>query len=503
MATYRPTIGPRLDSVKRLSVHAGDARALPRAVRLWDRGRRAGDTRPVKPTRVLAVAGSLAAVAIVLVTRRWRGRPVPGRRDRAGATIEEVAHAPVVAAHAVATEIAPEVYLLGPWGRTQTNAYLVSDGASWILVDAGWKGDGPRIQAAARSLLGPERAPSAILLTHAHPDHDGSARELAEAWRCPVYTHPAELPLATGDFAAMARHAGPLDRWLILPGMRAIGGRRREAMLARSSLAGIVGQLGPGGTIPGVDGWRWIHTPGHTPGHVAYVRDRDRVVLSGDAIVTLEVNALAGLLVQRQGLSGPPWYTTWDRRAAIASIAGIAALEPSVLAGGHGLPLAAPGTAAAVHRFARRTMKLWGNCGCAANVAQRKGMMTARCHGSGDLDRSGPLASTIPLADPGTGVHARGPGRDPSALDRRTFPGGSGGPATGEGGASARPSSLAGGGTGPGSAAGDTDHRGHHDPDPERCGRRRRDQQGEEGDVGESRDRAARHRRGVGQQCQI
>jgi len=256
-----------------------------------------------------------------------------------------------------ATEIAPAVYLLGPWGRTQTNAYLVGDGSSWVLVDAGWGSDGPRIQAAVQALLGPSVAPSAILLTHAHPDHAGSARELAEAWRCPVYVHPAELPLATGDFAAMERHAGPLDRWLILPLMRAIGSRRRDAALAGSSLAGIVRALGPGGAIPGVEGWEWIHTPGHTPGHVAYVRKRDRVILSGDAILTLEVNSWAGVLRQRQGLSGPPWYTTWDRQAAINSIVEIAALEPSVLAGGHGLPLAGPGTAAAVNALAERVMR--------------------------------------------------------------------------------------------------------------------------------------------------
>jgi glyoxylase-like metal-dependent hydrolase (beta-lactamase superfamily II) len=271
--------------------------------------------------------------------------------------VDSATRASLRAAGTTATEIAPKVYLLGPWGRTQTNAYLVSDGSSWILVDAGWGSDGPRIRAAARSLMGPGPAPSAILLTHAHPDHAGSARELAQAWRCPVYTHPAELPLATGDFAAMASYAGPLDRWLILPLMRAIGRRRREAALAGSSLAGIVHPLGPGGAIPGVDGWEWIHTPGHTPGHVAYLRARDRVVLSGDAILTLEVNAWAGLVRQRQGLSGPPWYTTWDRQAAIASIREIADLEPYVLASGHGLPLAGSGTAAAVHAFAERTMR--------------------------------------------------------------------------------------------------------------------------------------------------
>ena len=73
--------------------------------------------------------------------------------------------------------------------------------------------------------------------------------------------------------------------------------------------------------------------------------------------MTLAVNSWSGVLRQRQGLSGPPWYTTWDRDAARASIAAIADLEPSVLAGGHGLPLAGPGTAAAVHAFAARTMR--------------------------------------------------------------------------------------------------------------------------------------------------
>jgi glyoxylase-like metal-dependent hydrolase (beta-lactamase superfamily II) len=292
----------------------------------------------VKRAWVLAAAGSLAAGGIIAGLRPWRRM------------------ATRVAGRAAATEIAPGVYLLGPWGRTQTNAYLVRDGSSWSLVDAGWENDGPRIQAAARSLLGPGLAPSAILLTHAHPDHDGSARGLADAWRCPVFVHPAELPLATGDFAAMARYAGPLDRWLILPVMRAIGRRRREAILARSSLAGIVGPLGPAGAVPGMDEWRWVHTPGHTPGHVAYVRARDRVVLGGDALLTLEVNTWSGILRGRQGLSGPPWYTTWDRPAAIASIGEIADLEPSVLATGHGLPLAGPGTGAAVNAFAVRAL---------------------------------------------------------------------------------------------------------------------------------------------------
>ncbi len=306
----------------------------------------------MKRTRILTGAGSLAVVGVLVGSRLWRR--MQGRRaDLVGR--QAAGDAATRATGTTATAIAPDVHHLGPWGRTQTNAYLVRAGSSWFLVDAGWENDDRRIQAAVESLLGPGLAPSAILLTHAHPDHEGSAHELANAWGCPVFVHPVEIPLATGDFAAMVRFAGPLDRWLILPLMRAVGRRRRKAILDGSSLAGIVQPLEPGGAIPGMEGWQWIHTPGHTPGHVAYVRTLDRVVISGDAILTLEVNAWSGILRQQQGLSGPPWYTTWNREAAAASIARIADLEPSVLAGGHGLPLTGPATAAAVRAFAGRT----------------------------------------------------------------------------------------------------------------------------------------------------
>lgn len=337
-------VGPRLGR-RMLGWHAAAEDGTGLRVRVI------GRERESLPARV--------ATRLVLVPASWvlELRMLLGLRERSEGRVEAATGVPPSAAGTTATEIAPDLYLLGPWGRTQTNAYLVRDGSSWILVDAGWGNDGPRIRSAVRSLLGPGLTPSAILLTHAHPDHDGSARELAHAWGCPVFVHSAELPLATGDFAAMERYAGPLDRRLILPLMRAVGRRRRAAILARSSLAGIVQSLAPGGAIAAVEGWEWIHTPGHTPGHVAYVRARDRVVISGDAILTLKVNAWSGLVRQRQGLSGPPWYTTWDRHVANASIAQIADLEPSVLASGHGLPLAGPGTAAEVHAFAARTMR--------------------------------------------------------------------------------------------------------------------------------------------------
>lgn len=252
-------------------------------------------------------------------------------------------------------EIAPDVFCIGPTGRTQTNAYLVRSGTASALVDAGWEHDAARIQAAAGSLLGTGNVPGLILLTHVHPDHAGSARALAEAWGCPILLHADEVAIARGDFAAMRRYAGPLDRWLILPLMRSIGERRRTRILERGSLAGHIRELEPDGAVPALDGWSWIHTPGHTPGHVSFLRAADRVVLTGDALVSLRVNHPAGILLGRNGLSAPPRYTTWNRRVATGSIRTLASLEPAVVGGGHGRPLTGPGTTAAVRAFAART----------------------------------------------------------------------------------------------------------------------------------------------------
>ena len=252
----------------------------------------------------------------------------------------------------VAREIAPDVHCLGPWGRAQTDVYFVRSGSSWVLVDAGWAKDGARIERAAASLLGPDVRPSAILLTHCHPDHAGAALELGRAWDCAVWMHPAELPFATGDLAGMRAFAGPLDRLVVLPLMLAMGRRRREAVLARSNLGQVARTFEPGAEVPGLEGWECLPTPGHTPGHVSYFRPSDRVLISGDALMTLKVNTVQGLLLQQPGLSGPPWYTTWSQRAAAASIRTLARLEPTVLAGGHGTPMTDPGTAARLRAFA-------------------------------------------------------------------------------------------------------------------------------------------------------
>ncbi len=68
--------------------------------------------------------------------------------------------------------------------------------------------------------------------------------------------------------------------------------------------------------------------------------------------MTMKVNSWSSLLLQKQGLSGPPWYTTWSWLAAKESVATLARLEPKVLACGHGVPMIDSEAARALQAFA-------------------------------------------------------------------------------------------------------------------------------------------------------
>jgi glyoxylase-like metal-dependent hydrolase (beta-lactamase superfamily II) len=90
---------------------------------------------------------------------------------------------------------------------TEANVYLVRSGPAWVLIDTAWPHRGQIIHAAAEPLFGTGTRPAAILLTHIHPDHAGSALELARMWDPPVHVHPGELPLAFRPVLAGVRQS--------------------------------------------------------------------------------------------------------------------------------------------------------------------------------------------------------------------------------------------------------------------------------------------------------
>lgn len=255
--------------------------------------------------------------------------------------------------------IAPGVhwYAAGP---VAGNIYFVQSASSWVLIDTATAGQGSRIQDAAAALFGTGTRPAAILLTHVHPDHSGSALELARAWACPVYLHPDELELAVvRNLTTVGRYANPLDRRVIVPLLRLFQRRWIEAMMERESLKEVVRTFEPGTAPPGLPEWTSIATPGHSPGHTSFFRQADRVLIAGDALLTVDAGSIGGVLSwilqpDKPQVCEPPWYTNWDRSKMAASASAVIRLQPQVLATGHGHPLSGAATAAALNAYVRK-----------------------------------------------------------------------------------------------------------------------------------------------------
>lgn len=201
----------------------------------------------------------------------------------------------------------------------------------WFLVDAGMPKSADDIRAAAEARFGANRPPVAILLTHGHFDHVGAVIDLATHWNVPVYAHELEFPYLTGQSNYPE------------PDPTVEGGLVAKLSPLFPNEAIDVGKhlqkLPSDGSIAGLPGWRWIHTPGHSPGHVSFFREDDRALIAGDAFINVRQDSLFSVVTQIQELSGPPRYFTTDWEAARESVRKLAALQPTVAITGHGQPL--------------------------------------------------------------------------------------------------------------------------------------------------------------------
>ena len=171
------------------------------------------------------------------------------------------------------------------------NAFVVRDGTETLVVDAGTP-DEFNDTRLMRALVGlgvdPERV--TLFCTHAHIDHTGLARELAEAG--------ARVVVGEGVAGDMARLAAPAWRDEMVARMRAEGVSEAEAV----ELADVIWDHARDFTREGIPFetlatgdalrcGRWafevVATPGHTPGQCALWEPRTRTAFLGDAVLFL------------------------------------------------------------------------------------------------------------------------------------------------------------------------------------------------------------------------
>jgi glyoxylase-like metal-dependent hydrolase (beta-lactamase superfamily II) len=209
--------------------------------------------------------------------------------------------------------ISPDVLRLTLAPFDWVNMYVLDD----ILVDSGGK-------FARRRLLSTlsEFPISGHVITHAHFDHQGCSQAVCERF---------DVPLMCGEGDRAAVETGDLAQ--VLP--------RQDSWIARLSR-----QLaGPGHPVSRIlrDGdelgqFKVIEAPGHTPGHLAFWRESDRVLILGDVLFHRNP------MTMRRGLSEPFRFATFDQAMNRTTARKLAKLEPSVVCFGHGEPLRNTGT---------------------------------------------------------------------------------------------------------------------------------------------------------------
>ncbi|MEC2070962.1 MBL fold metallo-hydrolase [Alkalihalophilus marmarensis] len=205
------------------------------------------------------------------------------------------------------------------------------DENEFVLVDAGMPNSAPAIIKACERVYGSGCRPKAIILTHGHFDHVGSIIELLQHWDVSVYAHALEHPYLNGD--QQYPEADPT----VEGGMLA-----KLSPLFPNDPINIESHLKPypaDGTVPYLEDFKWVHTPGHSPGHVSLFRENDRTLIVGDAFVTVKQDSLYKTLTQHKEINGPPRYFTTDWSEAYRSVQKLHQLQPEAVITGHGAPM--------------------------------------------------------------------------------------------------------------------------------------------------------------------
>ncbi|YCA44778.1 MBL fold metallo-hydrolase [Bacillus sp. JZ8] len=226
-------------------------------------------------------------------------------------------------------EVTPDLYSYTT--QIVNVCFIGGKGDEFVLVDAGMPKSAQSIILEIENRFGSNACPKAILLTHAHFDHVGALLELLRHWDVPVYAHKAELPYLQGE-KDYERPDQTVEGGMVV---------KMSPLFPTESIniSSRVSPLHDDGSIPELPEWEWIHTPGHTEGHVSFFRKRDRALIVGDAFITTKQENLFDVITQKLEISGPPRYLTTDWKAAKKSVEHLASLHPEVAITGHGKPV--------------------------------------------------------------------------------------------------------------------------------------------------------------------
>lgn len=202
--------------------------------------------------------------------------------------------------------IAKDIYQIPLFPRNSINCYFVED----ILIDAGIRSSGDIILNALKS-----RTISKHVLTHAHPDHQGSSKIICETLNIPLFCSELEKPAAENGNVTF-EYPNP---------NHFISKFQKKFWAGKGHL--VFDTLKEGDQV---GGFTVIETPGHSSGHLSFFREFDGILIVGDALTNMN------LLTTKVGLHEPPNLFTANNEINRMSIQKLASLKPKILCFGHG-----------------------------------------------------------------------------------------------------------------------------------------------------------------------
>lgn len=203
-------------------------------------------------------------------------------------------------------QIAPEVFQIALMPRNSINCYIIEG----VLVDSGIRSSYTTVKKALRKIPVDQH-----ILTHAHADHQGCSDQICAEFGIPLLCHPDEIfrtetGMVTTDYPNSQNWVAKLQQkyW-------AGQGHKVDRTVVENDMIG---------------NFRVIETPGHSAGHISLFRERDGVLIIGDAATNMN------LLTTATGLRLPPNIFTSDQQRNIRSLQKLAKLNPSIICFGHG-----------------------------------------------------------------------------------------------------------------------------------------------------------------------
>lgn len=226
-------------------------------------------------------------------------------------------------------EVTQGIFSLGGRAGAHVRAFVLQDGDELLVIDSLFDGSAAPILAQIATLGRSPTDVKHIILTHGHRSHLGGLATLAAQSGAPVYGHEWEADIIAGQRAAQQvswlPHA-PIQSYPFQLGNNLNISKHKPRAVDHFIHDGD--QIGP---------LTVVHTPGHSPGHLAFWWPEKEALFVGDAIVTWPRFEL--------GWRGFLLNPTQHRQ----SIHHLAAFDAEIMCTGHGDPIVT-GAAARIRR---------------------------------------------------------------------------------------------------------------------------------------------------------